>query len=273
MWTTDAVNDLVDIIACNERYQRKLIFTNIKNQNSRVIYAEILAKLKERATERGETITFNIQQTRSKFKSSISECKQAAMTINTATEIKRFQKEKGYGKWFDVLFPLVKTRDSCQPDMAIEPSATTNLTEEEEIAKNFEDFLPKKKVKPTKKNTVAEAVELFKQVVENDPAKEIISFMKHEAEKARQHELQLVELMLKYQSPPSNQVTPSPPVDPPARHPAAVQGIPHHPWTGPHQYFRAENSTYNMPSFNFPCNGSGQGNSFLFTGQEAYFQN
>ena len=39
--------------------------------------------------------------------------------------------------------------------------------------------------------------------------------MKDEAEKARQHELQLVELMLKHQSPPNNQVTPSPPCHPP----------------------------------------------------------
>ena len=47
------------------------------------------------------------------------------MTIKTATGIEHFQNEKGYGKWFDLLFPLVKTQDSCQPDMAVEPSATT----------------------------------------------------------------------------------------------------------------------------------------------------
>ena len=39
------------------------------------------------------------------------------------TNIKRFQDEKSYGKWFDQLFALVKTRDSCQPEHAIEPSA------------------------------------------------------------------------------------------------------------------------------------------------------
>ena len=55
MWATDVMNDLVDIITSNERYQRKLIFTNTKNQNNRVIYDEVLTKLKKRATERGET--------------------------------------------------------------------------------------------------------------------------------------------------------------------------------------------------------------------------
>ena len=276
MWATDVVNDLVDIITSNERYQRKLIFTDTKNQNNRVIYDEVLTKLKKRATVRGETITFNIQQTRSKFKRCISDCKQAAMTVKTATGIRRFQDDKGLGKWFGLLFPLVKSRDSCQPDMAVEPSSTNDpLNEEEEIAKTFEDFVPRKKIKPTKKNAVVEAVELFKQVVENDPAKEIISFMKDEAEKARQHELQLVELMLKHQSPSNNQVTPSPPCHPPAGHLTSVQGVAQQPWTGPHQYFSfkgAKTSTYNMPSFNFPANGSGQENCFLFTGQEA-FQN
>ena len=172
----------------------------------------------------------------------------------------------------------MKTRDSCQPDMAIEPSATNDLNEEEEIAKTFEDFVPKKKIKPTKKNSVAEAVELFRQVVEKDPAKEILSFMKDEAEKARKHKLQLVELMLKRsnQSPTNNQITFCPPLDPPARHPTEVQHAPQHTWTGPNQYFcfqRAENSTYNIPNFNFPSNSNGQENSFLFTGQEANFQN
>lgn len=31
--------------------------------------------------------------------------------------------EKGFGKWFDALFPLIKGRDSCQPEQSIEPSA------------------------------------------------------------------------------------------------------------------------------------------------------
>ena len=167
----------MDIITCNERYQRKLIFTNTKNQNNGIIYGEILNKLKERANERGDQITFTIQQIRTKFKRCVSDCKQAAMTIKTATGIQRFQDEKGYGKWFDLLFPLVKTRDSCQPAMAVEPCAINDLTEEEEVEKTFEDFVPRKKMKLPKKNTVAEAVDLLKQVVEKDPAKELITFM------------------------------------------------------------------------------------------------
>ena len=40
-WSTDSLNDLVDIITCNEHYQRKLIFTNTKNQNSGIIWGNI----------------------------------------------------------------------------------------------------------------------------------------------------------------------------------------------------------------------------------------
>ena len=46
------------------------------------------------------------------------------MTIKTATGIKRLFDEKNYGPWFSNLFSLVKTQDSCQPEQAIEPSAT-----------------------------------------------------------------------------------------------------------------------------------------------------
>lgn len=63
---------------------------------------------------------------RTKFKWCVSVCKKVALTIQTATGIKRFIEEKGYGKWFDGLFPLIKSRDSCQPEQAIEPSASVS---------------------------------------------------------------------------------------------------------------------------------------------------
>ena len=142
-------------------------------------------------------------------------------------------------KWFDLLFPLVKTQDSCQPDMAVEPSAQGDIIEEEEIAKTFKDFVPTKKLKLPKKNKMAEAIDLLKQVVEKDPAKELISFMKDEAEKARKHELQLVELMLKHNNHTiaNNQVSFSPAQDKSAEHPRATQDMPQNTWTGAPQYF------------------------------------
>jgi len=54
-----------------------------------------------------------------KFKKCISECKKAALTIKTATGVKRFQDDKDYRVWFNHLF---KTHDACRPDLATEPS-------------------------------------------------------------------------------------------------------------------------------------------------------
>ena len=51
----------------------------------------------------------------------MAECKKLALTVKTGTGIKRIQ-EKSYGAWCNQLFELVKTRDSCQPEMAVEPS-------------------------------------------------------------------------------------------------------------------------------------------------------
>lgn len=65
---------------------------------------------------------FSAIQLRTKFKRAIGECKKAALTIRSASSIKRFQNQKVYGQWFDQRFALVKTRDSCQPEQAIEPS-------------------------------------------------------------------------------------------------------------------------------------------------------
>ena len=129
--------------------------------------------------------------------------------------------------------------------MAVEPWALGDIREEEEVAKTFEDFVPTKKLKLPKKNKMAEAIDLLKQVVEKDPAKELISFMKDEAEKARKHELQLVEL--KHNSHTNNQVSFSPPQDKSAEHPRATQDMPQNTWTGALKYFNfqgVESPTY-----------------------------
>ena len=75
--------------------------------------------------ERNEEFTYDVAQTREKFKRCISHCNEAALTMKTASGIKRFQEDKGFGKWFNTLLPLVQSRASCQPEQAIEPSSCT----------------------------------------------------------------------------------------------------------------------------------------------------
>ena len=122
-WSEQITNDLVDIICSNEMFQRKLIFTNIKTAKNGGYYEKVIDELKQRCGSRKEDFPYDIAQTREKFKRCISECKKVALTVKTASGIKRFQDENGYGKWFNQLFPLIQTRASCQPEHAIEPSS------------------------------------------------------------------------------------------------------------------------------------------------------
>ena len=146
-WSPEAINDFIDIIVNNNYYQKKLVFSNTKNQKNGEIYEKILIELKERTAKRGEVIQFTVSQLRTKFKKCVSKCKQAALTMKTATGIKRFQEERGFGKWFDALFALVKSRDSCKPELALEPSSleqqTTNATGNDDGKEGV--FIPVKK--------------------------------------------------------------------------------------------------------------------------------
>lgn len=66
---------------------------------------------------------FVVAQMRNKFKRCVSTRKKICLTVKTASGITRFIEDKGYGEWFNLLYALVKTRDSCKPENACEPSA------------------------------------------------------------------------------------------------------------------------------------------------------
>jgi len=159
-----------------------------------------------------------VNQLRAKFKKCVSNCKQAALTIRTATGIKRFQEDRGLGNWFKPHFEVVQTRDSCQPDQAIEPSSLEKSTSSEKSCKsadsekssqdhleNNEDsegelsipIKKRKKGKPKEKLEAAimEATELVKEVVINDPTKELISFLREEMNRSREHEFKMIQLL------------------------------------------------------------------------------
>ena len=139
-WSKAASNDLVDIIVNDSGYKTNLIFVNTKNQRNGSIYEAILKELKSRASGRGENLAFSINQVRTKFKKCISICKKAALTIKTSTGIKRFQEERELVKWFNQLLPVVRTRDSCQPEHAVELSSSEGV----DRAKNdYGKFIPR----------------------------------------------------------------------------------------------------------------------------------
>eukprot|EP00795_Rhopilema_esculentum_P015777 gene15777-7076_t len=153
-------------------------------------------------------------QLRNKFKKLVSECKKSALAMKSATGIKRFQDQKGYGAWFDRLYALVKTRDSCQPELATEPSI--NRAVDESALSSVPDdspgsdsspplFVPIKKTSIKKgKGSTDEVVNMLRTSVENDPLKEFLKFVKEEAEKAREHEMKLLQMPMGSQTQPQS---------------------------------------------------------------------
>ena len=97
------LNDFIDIIVSSEYNKKKLIFMNTKTQRNGEIYENILKELNKRCAKRDEKVPFTVQQLRSKFKKCVGTCKQAALTIKSASGIKRFQEDKGFGQWFNCL--------------------------------------------------------------------------------------------------------------------------------------------------------------------------
>lgn len=207
-WNNDDVDDMVDIIVNSDYYKRKLIFTNTKNQRNGEIYGQIQLEIQKRAAKRNSKFMFSISQMRTKFKKCIGECKNAAMTIKTATGIKRFQDSQGYRKWFPTLFAVVKTRESCQPKQAIEPSPSPcsslsqvdKATDDDLESTENEVFIPTKKARKVKNKSpidaaLVETLDIVKEVVKNDPTKDLINFMREEMDKARDHELKLFHLI------------------------------------------------------------------------------
>lgn len=176
--------------------------------------------LKERAQLRGAVFDKTIEQMRNKFKNLVSECKQANMILKTATGISNFKDQKNYSKWFDVLFPLIKSRDSCQPDQALEPSAgcasdtegEANIEQnkgtcEGETSKTSDDtlFVPKRAKKIRKKEnklveTTAEIISSIQSLVKNDPTITLLQFMEKENARARAHELEILKLLVPSQN-------------------------------------------------------------------------
>ena len=201
VWEERHINDLVDVICSSEYYKKKLIFTNTKNSKNAEIYANVLKDLGQRYED--GSFPFSVDQLRNKFKKCISECKKIALTVKTSTGVKRVQDEKQLGAWFNQLFPLVQTRDSCNPDMAVESSSSLQLSDGEPVKRASDNrtptdeqssdgldqgddsdkkqFVPirkgrRKKVKSQNSSSAVTTVELFEKVVNNDPTTQLMHF-------------------------------------------------------------------------------------------------
>ena len=216
-WESDDLDDFVDIIINDENHQCKLIFQNTMSKSNKGNYEAIQTELKARAEKRGCVFEKSITQMRNKFKKLVSECKKANMVFKTATGISNYKDEKDYSKWFDMLFPLINSRESCQPEQAVEPSAGPSTSSIESGINVFDDdsetetstsiksddklFVPK----PTKKNKkgennlvekTAEVLESVKSLVQSQQTSSFLEFMEKENARARAHEIEILKLLI-----------------------------------------------------------------------------
>jgi hypothetical protein len=235
VWKEANIDDMIDIIVNDEGHSRNLIFTNVKKQKNTEVYKKILNSLQQRYSQYDppSTFPFTVVQMRTKFKWCVATCKKISLTISTKSGIKRIQDDKGYGQWFNLLYPLIKSRDSCQPEQAIEPDSLNNsISGSEESSSLCREptppmFVPiKSRVREKKKVDLNEAIvgtmEVMKKAIENDPTKDILALMRDEMKQAREQDLrfqQLIGTILQQQV--SQQVSQS---WPPYGHPAPGYG-------------------------------------------------
>ena len=78
--------------------------------------------INQRATNNDRKYRVSSSPARNKFKKLVRGCKSVSLIQRTASGIARYQVQKGYGKWWGILFPLVASRESSGPNNMIEPS-------------------------------------------------------------------------------------------------------------------------------------------------------
>ena len=104
----------------------------------------------------------------------------------------------------------MKTRDSCNPDKAVEPSTSLTAKGSQVLDVNIESstsgekeqnkFAPVRKNRKRKQTddncTLTEAFQLMRGMVENDPTRDLIAMMREDMERSQQHELRLMQVFM-----------------------------------------------------------------------------
>ena len=156
-----------------------------------------MQKLRDRCELRSETCIFTLSQARNKFKSLVAICKKASLTRQTAYGIDNFIQNKGYGKWFGQLFPLVQRRESAQPDQAIEPSMETTIVIEKGNNKGL--YVPRRKRKSEESSILVDAVSKFNKLLDQDPSETLVKYFKEENDRSREHEGRMMQMQCNMQ--------------------------------------------------------------------------
>ena len=155
--------------------KKKLDSRNQKFPANANIFDKIADLMNQRATNNDRKYRVSFSQVWNKFKKVVSECKSVTLTQRTASGIARYQAERGYGKWWDIRFPLVASRESSDPNNMIEPSFGTinqrveSKTQSNEVTNVSSQIGKANMRKQNEKKLEQEIINLRRSFIENDP--------------------------------------------------------------------------------------------------------
>ena len=95
----------------------------------------------------------------------------------------------------------MKTRDACRPELAVEPSCSGAPDSDPTDTLSSSSGGIKKKLevarlsKKKKDDPVLEALGMIKNAIENDPVTDMISYLREEAERSREHEMRVLQMV------------------------------------------------------------------------------
>ena len=212
-WTEEMITDMVDLIANTATLRKYLIFENNKNASNGKHYETLVKGLNTRiAAYEPPDPVISASQARNKFKKLVSECKNVSLTIKTASGIDRHKVEKGYGRWWDILFKLISSRPSSDPSNTIEPTfeeveedagplQIDSATQTPPKAKKFVPKRPSGSNGSKSSNLKANLMNTLNKLIDKDPTREMMQLIESENEKACKHEMEIMEKLIQLTAP------------------------------------------------------------------------
>ena len=107
IWLNAVIDDMIDIICSDKTMKNKLIFKNQKFAANASTFEKIAHLMNQRGASNDHKYRVSFSEAWNKFKKLVSACKSVSITQRTANGIARYQVEKGYRKWWGILWLFI----------------------------------------------------------------------------------------------------------------------------------------------------------------------
>ena len=150
--------------------------------------------MNERAAADSQKNKITHSQIRGKFKKLVCKCKSISLNQQIASAISFYQVKKACGKWWDILFLLVVSRESVDPSNIFEPPFY-NDNQNTDPENDLRGSKNKKMSNPNKETIKKSLLTLTKLFIGNDPIEKWLKCMAEEKKKSRKQEMKMTKLM------------------------------------------------------------------------------